>query len=264
MKREAIRKDLTISDKANLFLTIGNIYDQNEQYDSSVHYLKIALEQFRILSDYGQIAYTLNKPGENHSFSGDDIKTLACFREVLDISDELSERSAIGDAMHNIGIVYAYDGKPDSSIYYYKKALELREILGDTSKTASSLRAMGEILRSMDRKDEALKIIPAGYVVAYEFDQNEIIKSCIWSKDGGSNNSTNDTKTRRATFAFGPVEDPIPDPSAKSSSTWLQDYIVKEMGEDMPINIASMIPEMDPKEVQNDINPDVIIQFGDG
>lgn len=36
------------------------------------------------------------------------------------------------------------------------------------------------------------------------------------------------------------------------------------MGEDMPINIASMIPEMDPKEVQNDINPDVIIQFGDG
>lgn len=111
---------------------------------------------------------------------------------------------------------------------------------------------------------KALKIIPAGYSVAYEFDQNEIMKSRTWTKDGGSNDSKNDTKTRRATFAFGPVEDPIPDPTAKSSSTWLQDYIKKETGEDIPINIASMIPEMDPKETQNDINPDVIVQFGDG
>jgi hypothetical protein len=111
---------------------------------------------------------------------------------------------------------------------------------------------------------KALKIIPAGYGVAYEFNQNEIMKSHTWTKDGGSNNSENDNKTRRATFAFGPVEDPIPDPTAKSSSTWLQDYMEKEMGEDMPINIASMIPEIDPKETQNDINPDVIVQFGDG
>ena len=157
LKSEAKQTDLTISEKADLFLTIGGIYDKHERYDSSVHYLTKALEQFRILSDYNQIAHTLNTLGKNHSFSGHDVKSLACFREVLDISDELSERTAIGDALHNIGIVYAYDGKPDSSFYYYKKALELREILGDTSKTASSLRAMGEILRSMDRKDEALE-----------------------------------------------------------------------------------------------------------
>lgn len=156
LKSEAKQTNLTISEKANLFLTIGSIYDENEQYDSSVHYLKIALKQFRTLSDYDQIANTLNTLGKNHSFSGDDVKSLTCFREVLNISDKLSGRVAIADAFHNIGIVYEYEGKPDSSFYYYKKALEERELLGDTSKIASSLRAMGEILRSMDRLDEAL------------------------------------------------------------------------------------------------------------
>ena len=140
-----------------------------------------------------------------------------------------------------------------------KKQLKKKEIEG-----MDIITSLPWIVTFDNETGKALKIIPAGYGVAYEFDQNEIMKSRTWTKDGGSNDSENDTKARRATFAFGPVEDPKPDPTAKSSSTWIQDYIEKEMGEDMPIDIASMIPEMDSKEVQNDINPDVIVQFGDG
>ena len=140
-----------------------------------------------------------------------------------------------------------------------KKQLKKKEIKG-----MGIITTLPWIITFDNETGKALKIIPAGYGVAYEFDETESMKSRSWSEDGGSSDSKSDTKTKALTFGVGPVEDPIPDPTATSTSTWLQDYIEKEMGEDMPIDIASMIPEMDTKEVQNDINPDVIVQFGDG
>ena len=110
---------------------------------------------------------------------------------------------------------------------------------------------------------KALKIIPVGYGVAYEYDETEKFHTSIWSKDGNSEDSGSDTKTRTRTFGVGPVEDPKPDPTAKSSEQWIQDYIKKNIG-DIPPEIAAQIPKTDPKEMQNDIRPDVIVQFGDG
>ena len=59
------------------------------------------------------------------------------------------------DAYNNLGIVYEYTGKADSSFYYYAKALELRLTLNDTSRISESYRNMAQILRLLRRLDEA-------------------------------------------------------------------------------------------------------------
>lgn len=143
--------------KAEINTSIAHIYDKDEKFNDAIIYYSNALEYYRELQDLDNIANTLIVLGKNHSFSGDDVKSLACFQEVLTFRDKLSDQSAIGDAMHNTGIIHQYDSKHDSAFYYYKNALEKREKLGDSSKIAGSLRAMGEILRIMDRRDEALK-----------------------------------------------------------------------------------------------------------
>ncbi|WP_297766631.1 hypothetical protein [uncultured Muriicola sp.] len=110
---------------------------------------------------------------------------------------------------------------------------------------------------------KALKIIPGGYDISYEYDEKEDMNSVIWSDNGTTEKSDSQTKTRERSFAFGPVEDPEPDPTAKSSDQWLQDYIKENIG-DLPLEIAAQIPKTDPEELESEINPDVIVQFGDG
>ncbi|MCP4123497.1 MAG: hypothetical protein GY751_17240 [Bacteroidetes bacterium] len=135
-----------------------------------------------------------------------------------------------------------------------KKEIEGQEVIG----------AIPWIIAFDNETGKAVKIMPAGYSVAYEFEETNSYHSISWSGDDDEEDSDSETKTRNARFAVGPVEDPVPDPTAKSSSNWLKDYIEKEMGEELPFDISQMIPDMDPREVQNDINPDVVVSFGDG
>ena len=151
-----IRPNLTTEQKGDTYDAIANYYDEAENYENAVKYFSLALEEYRKINNANQLAHTLNALGKNHSFAGDDVKSMECFREVLMLENKLTESSAMGDALHNIGIVFEYDSQPDSAFFYYRKALAERELLGDTSKIASSVRAMGQILRGMDRRDEAL------------------------------------------------------------------------------------------------------------
>ncbi len=139
-----------------------------------------------------------------------------------------------------------------------KKQIRKKEIEGK-----GQITTVPWIVTFDNETGKALKIIPAGYGVAYEYDETEKFHTSTWSKDDKSEDSGSDTKTSTRTFGVGPVEDPKPDPTAKSSGQWIQDYIKKNIG-DIPPEIAVQIPKTDPKEAQNDINPDVIVQFGDG
>ena len=174
---------LSISEKASIFHALADYYDAVEDYKSAVNYYSLALSEYRDTGDADKIAHTLNTLGKNHSFAGDDAKSLACFREVLTMENELSERTAIGDALHNIGIVFQYDSKPDSAFFYYKMALEERESIGNISKIASSLRALGEILRGMDRRNEALDYCLRALSMKDEIDDKAILAN-IYNETG--------------------------------------------------------------------------------
>jgi len=108
---------------------------------------------------------------------------------------------------------------------------------------------------------KAVKIIPAGYDIDYQYTENESMHSVVWSDDGKTEDSNTDTKTSDKTFTLGPVEDPVLDPTVKNNSKWLEDYL-KRQGVTLPEGVQ--IPKQDNPDVQKEIPPDILVQFGDG
>ena len=108
---------------------------------------------------------------------------------------------------------------------------------------------------------KAVKFIPAGYNVAYEINETENINSVVYTDNGPKRDSKTSRKTSEKSFALGPVAEEIPDPTIKSSNTWIQDYL-KKQGVEIPVGLP--IPEISNDETIKKIHPDILVKHGDG
>jgi hypothetical protein len=112
----------------------------------------------------------------------------------------------------------------------------------------------------IDKKtNKAVKVALTGYPVAFKWNKRDHLYSVQWSPDKGEK-LTDKTEmiSEDDEFDPGPVEDLIPDPTAKSLNESMKTYF-KEEGIPLPANIK--IPEDD--EIQ-EIQPDLLVKFGDG
>jgi hypothetical protein len=121
------------------------------------------------------------------------------------------------------------------------------------------------ILAFDSKTNKAVKMIPAGYGIEYEMTVTEDMESRRWDKDGESNDSRSDTKiSEHNIFKVGPVEDPKPDPTFKPGLQGIYDYLREEVGDSLVAAIPVIpIPPPDADDIPK-INPDLIVQFGDG
>jgi hypothetical protein len=136
------------------------------------------------------------------------------------------------------------------------RTLDKREIQGK-----EAINQARWILAIDNKTKKAVKIIPAGYGIDYEITENESINSSVWSDKGTKNDSKTNTKTSDKSFKLGPVKDPIPDPTVKSNSQWVKDYLERQ-GVNLPPGVN--IPTQDNKDAQGEINPDLLVKSGDG
>jgi len=107
---------------------------------------------------------------------------------------------------------------------------------------------------------KALKIIPAGYNIEYELNEQETINSVVLSNPPKRESSSSSREMSR-TFKLGPVGEEIPDPTIKKSDTWLEDYL-KRQGVDLPPGVT--IPTPSNEETIKNISPDILVKNGDG
>ena len=108
-----------------------------------------------------------------------------------------------------------------------------------------------------NESEKAVKLIPAGYAIEYEYSETEIVESS--GKDTKESSST--TKQGKKTFKLGPVGEKGPDPTAKKSDTWIQDYLTAQ-GVEIPAGVP--IPKVSNEEAAKEIQPDILVSFGDG
>jgi len=108
---------------------------------------------------------------------------------------------------------------------------------------------------------KAVKIIPGGYDIAYDFIETETVKNVKTSEQGTEIDSNSSTKNSEKTFALGPVGEEVEDPTIKKSDTWIQDYI-KKQGIALPPGVE--IPEISNQETIKKIKPDILVKSGDG
>jgi hypothetical protein len=108
--------------------------------------------------------------------------------------------------------------------------------------------------------DKVVKIATGGYPVEFHWDETESRNGRSWNPDGSEpisyfNHQTDDLST---TFAPGPVEDPVPDPTVTGVAESLRTYL-KNLGTPLPGNIE--IPEDDERA---EVAPDLLVEYGDG
>jgi len=108
---------------------------------------------------------------------------------------------------------------------------------------------------------KAVKIIPSGYSINYEVNEQEEMRSVVFSKDGPDEDSSSENRTLEQTLELGPVGEEVPDPTIKKSDTWLKDYLARQ-GVELPQGIN--IPTPSNEETVSEIPPDILVKTGDG
>lgn len=107
---------------------------------------------------------------------------------------------------------------------------------------------------------KAVKIVPAGYSIEYELNQEEEVNSIINSDPPKRDKSTTTSELSRS-FELGPVGEEKPDPTIKKSDTWIEDYL-KEQGVELPPGVK--IPTPSNETTIEEIPPDILVSSGDG
>jgi len=107
-----------------------------------------------------------------------------------------------------------------------------------------------------------VKLIPAGFGISYEIFESEVITSVKYDGEGGQERESKTiTRTSSESFELGPVAEEVPDPTIKTSDTWIQDYL-KKQGVEIPAGVP--IPNISNEETIKKIHPDILVKFGDG
>jgi hypothetical protein len=108
---------------------------------------------------------------------------------------------------------------------------------------------------------KAVKIIPAGYDIDYNLEEQMVIKSVVYSDDGSDESSSTENKSNKLIFKLGPVGEDVPDPTIKKSDKWMEDYL-KRQGVELPPGIK--IPPMTNEQAIAEIPPDILVNKGNG
>ncbi|MBW1673280.1 MAG: DUF3578 domain-containing protein [Deltaproteobacteria bacterium] len=117
-----------------------------------------------------------------------------------------------------------------------QKQLRTQKIEG-----AGTLASVPWIVVFNKKTSKAIKIIPAGYNIAYTFQQKEKTDISTWSSKGKKGDTYNNHKVKNSNFELGPVGDLIKDPSVSEQGNFIKEYLA-----------IKKIP------------PDVLVKFGDG
>ena len=109
--------------------------------------------------------------------------------------------------------------------------------------------------------EQAVKIVPAGYNIAYEVNEIENMRSVVQSNQGSEVENKTTRKTMSKSFKLGPVGEKVQDPTIKRSDTWIKDYL-KRQGIELPPGVP--IPDVPNQEAVKEIHPDIVVSSGDG
>ncbi|MCE3226571.1 MAG: hypothetical protein K0S32_1122 [Bacteroidetes bacterium] len=149
-------KKLTLNRKANTregkiyFNKLGSSYYNMNFYfsmineeDSSLRYVKLCIEPFRIAGDQGGLADAYSSLGVYYSRQGNFAEALKNFQQCLVINESINDKSGIARALLSIGIAYRDIEEFDKALEYVKKSLKITEELGDERNLPDSWNQMG-------------------------------------------------------------------------------------------------------------------------
>jgi hypothetical protein len=144
-----------------------------------------------------------------------------------------------------------------------KTTIIRKKTASDRKISIKEVMLQNHIVMTLDLKTgKVRKIDLDGFAIGFTWNETiDIHKDSWWQPPPQPGHETIDDRQSSKSddsFQVGPVEDPVPDPTIKSSSEEIMNYL-KEMGIPLPADADINKEEEVPK-----IEPDLLVKFGDG
>lgn len=168
---EMLANSISIKDKkweAAACNTIGVVYFQTGDYDSSQVYYKKALE-FAEKYHYDDIKIkSTGNLGLLYSRRGDYENAIRFLFESLQLNEKKGNQLATARNLADIGNTYLFMGKPGKSKAYLDRSLSIFRQLDNKHGIANVLNSIGQYLEDTDKGEEAMEYYKQSYILKLE------------------------------------------------------------------------------------------------
>jgi len=146
-----------IVEQANLFSSMGNIYDFKGQSGLALQYHNQSAELFRKANNRSGLAMELTNIGITHRNLGNYGEAMENLMESLSIYRELSDSTDVVETLLAIGFVYIYVERWDDALDVQQQALEIYRGMNDSLGIARIYNDMGVVSMSAGNLQKALE-----------------------------------------------------------------------------------------------------------
>jgi serine phosphatase RsbU (regulator of sigma subunit) len=152
-----------------ILVNIGTIYSGAEQHDSAlVYYLRAEKVISGIDKNHEVLPIVLNNIGSSYLELHDTVQAEKAYREGLRIAVLHNEQRDIASAYDHLAVVIYSQGKRDSAMMLFRKAIEIYDTTDSKNGTAEVCSHIGEFYKGERRYDSALFYLTKGMKVAEE------------------------------------------------------------------------------------------------
>lgn len=152
----AMTKPANSETQANIFSTVGLVYDYQQDLTRAMDNYKKSYEVRKQTGDVNKVAASLISIGNVYLMQAVYDSALQVFLEAKKLYSSTANNRGLADASLNIGLVFDYQGILDKSIPYYHAALNYYSQLQDLLGVANCHNNLAIVFKNMNMLDSAI------------------------------------------------------------------------------------------------------------
>ena len=146
---------------AEAVVNIGNIHEQQGNYERAVQNYLEALKLYEELRDKHRTALTVNSLGIAYSKRGNIRQSLESYEKARVIFTSINDKRGLAQTLGNIASLYSDSGDDRQALAFYRQAIALHREFGDSLRVAFALNGIGITYINIGDYDKALDFFRA-------------------------------------------------------------------------------------------------------
>ena len=149
---------------------------QKGDYAEALRISQLAARLAERSGDRSALGDALHNTGLIYNRQNRAAEALDSLQKSLAVFEEAGDKKAVARELHHIALIHRHQGRLDQALDYFKRGLALGEALGDRYLTAKALNNIGIIHRNQGRLELALDFYRRGRALAEEINDRTLMR----------------------------------------------------------------------------------------
>ncbi|HQO09958.1 MAG TPA: diguanylate cyclase [Clostridiales bacterium] len=187
--------------KAEVYIRLGDLYKQVNEYDRAMSYYQTALELSKSAKNDKKRAEFLNSIGEVSFRLTNYDQALEYYLKSLKIREEIHDKKGIADSLNTVGNIYFQLKNYSQALDYYQHSLKIRLELQDEIAIAKSYNNLGNMYSMIKDYQKALDYYYDA-IKLYDKGGEEKLRSSVYNNIGIIYREKGDLKKAEESFGI--------------------------------------------------------------